>query len=582
MGNVKEGIEKYEEALEGAQTSGSILFIAWINELYANFWVSCNIKRLSKTFLQASLTFWEQWGADGKIEDIMGRFPEYFKKQQSGSFTGGRKFSVSSGAGAPGIRRVSTRYSNNHVPGGAPDDAEQLFDQMQPQKQYTSYSSNSSRKPVDLDINTFLKVTNSITSEKDLDALVDKILQHLMSNTGATKAVILFSSAKGTMNLHKILTSTGNESFNEKEPHLYVPMALINYTTRVSESQVFSEVNKDPTFAGDSYIEAFSPKSIICCPIKHQNQTTGAIYLENRTQSGVFTIARVALVRSLMASASIAIANAHLEKKNLELSQALKESGKSKGAVPAYNVETPMQKVFDSIKAMKERFDPKDPIIKTLDLFLSTLTSDGLFTANLGEANDMDGKGIDQEVKNWVESSLLMTSKPHRGGKEEKDSLPRSSTSAILPSPPVILEESLPLGSHSANVKSSVDPFSVDMEQVKAELELASSPSFDCFKLHDATEGRPLFHLANHMLKKYKLNTEFKLNPHTVDMFLQRIESSYNKLPYHNSIHATDVLQSVSLILLENSDVASHLTPLEIFSVCIASAVHDLDHPVRF
>jgi hypothetical protein len=38
------------------------------------------------------------------------------------------------------------------------------------------------------------------------------------------------------------------------------------------------------------------------------------------------------------------------------------------------------------------------------------------------------------------------------------------------------------------------------------------------------------------------------------------------------------VLQSVELLLL-STEYASHFTPIEIFSLIIASAVHDLDHP---
>ncbi len=570
MGNIKEGVEKYEEAFEGAQATGNVLFAAWINELYANFWISCNSKRISKTFLQTSITFWEQWGSDGKIENINARFPEHFKKAAI-SCTGRRYSTI----GATGGRRMSTRSSLAHPIPAEPENQPDTIQKQTHLPNSNTFSTNAiSRNPLALDINTFLKVTNSITNEKDLDSLVDKTLQHLMSTTGATKAVILFSS-QGIMTLHKILTNIGIESFNPSEPQNHVPMSLIYYTTRISETQGHTEVTKEAIFSGDPYIEQFSPKSIICCPIKHQNQTTGAIYLENRTQAGVFTTARVALVKSLMASASIAIANAHLERKNLELSQALKESGKSKNEGPAYNVETPMQKVFEYVKIIKERFDPKDPIIKTFDSFLSTLTSDGLFAANLGEANDKDGKGIDQDVKNWVESSLLMTSKYTRTPKDEKDAQPRSSNTST---PQIILEEP---NNNSSTSKNNNDGFSVDLKKINAELELASSPNFDCFRLHEVTEGRPLYHLGNFMLKKYKLYNEFKLNSQTIEMFLQRIESSYNRLPYHNSIHATDVLQSVEMILLDNNEIAKHLTPLEIFSVCIASAVHDLDHPVR-
>ena len=556
VGNIKGAIEKYEEALEGAQSSGNILFSAWINELYGSFWVINNSKRLTKTFLLQSLSLWEQWGADAKTDDFMARFPEYFPKRGSSSSSGGiKRHSVIS---------ISTMKSQRrgHFPSPSEDEERDL----------SSPKTVGARKgtALDVDINTFLKVTNSITNEKDLDVLVDKILGHLMSNTGATKAVILFND-KGVLEIQRVLTASGNEAFQKSEPQLSAPMALINYTFRTQEPQVFADSTKDSAFSGDPYIESFQPKSVLCCPIKHHNLVTGAVYLENKIQPGVFNNSRLSLVKSLMASASIAIANAHLRKKNMELSQALQESGKDK-ETNVFNVETPMQKVIESMKSIKERFDPNDPINRTLDAVLSTLTSDGLFAANLGEANDKDGKVIDQDTKNWIESSLLMTTKA------QKRTRRNSTSNQSIQSDQLILEEGLRV---SSNERISFPPNAINLELIQQQLYLSNDPSFDCFRLHEVSEGKPLSHLSSYLLRKYRLNETFRLNQHIVDQFFQKVESSYNKLPYHNSIHSTDVLQTVEMILFDNPNLMKNLTELEIFSIIIASAIHDLDHPVR-
>nr|CAD7596689.1 unnamed protein product [Timema genevievae] len=57
------------------------------------------------------------------------------------------------------------------------------------------------------------------------------------------------------------------------------------------------------------------------------------------------------------------------------------------------------------------------------------------------------------------------------------------------------------------------------------------------------------------------------------------IEEGYHSTnPYHNSIHATDVTQAMHCFLQEEQ-IRTHLTPLEIMSSLIAAVTHDLDHP---
>lgn len=60
---------------------------------------------------------------------------------------------------------------------------------------------------------------------------------------------------------------------------------------------------------------------------------------------------------------------------------------------------------------------------------------------------------------------------------------------------------------------------------------------------------------------------------------LQEIEESYSdRNPYHNSTHAADVTQSLGCILIHD-EFSSQLTDMELLSMIIAAAVHDVAHP---
>jgi hypothetical protein len=58
------------------------------------------------------------------------------------------------------------------------------------------------------------------------------------------------------------------------------------------------------------------------------------------------------------------------------------------------------------------------------------------------------------------------------------------------------------------------------------------------------------------------------------------MESEYQPHPYHNCIHAADVLHAFNFLLLESSGINEKYSDLEKFSSIIAAVGHDIDHPV--
>ncbi|VDP73892.1 unnamed protein product [Echinostoma caproni] len=71
----------------------------------------------------------------------------------------------------------------------------------------------------------------------------------------------------------------------------------------------------------------------------------------------------------------------------------------------------------------------------------------------------------------------------------------------------------------------------------------------------------------------------FSIDPATLVRYLIRLEQNYHPdVPYHNSLHATDVIQT-SHYLLQAEPLEDVFSDLEILAVLFASAVHDVDHP---
>jgi hypothetical protein len=79
--------------------------------------------------------------------------------------------------------------------------------------------------------------------------------------------------------------------------------------------------------------------------------------------------------------------------------------------------------------------------------------------------------------------------------------------------------------------------------------------------------------------KGYKFMDMYKINHEALIEFFLLIENDYNdNTPYHNKTHASDVLQSLH-VLLEMNGKSYATDPLQLFAVLLSAVVHDLGHP---
>uniref|UniRef100_A0A183AC62 PDEase domain-containing protein n=1 Tax=Echinostoma caproni TaxID=27848 RepID=A0A183AC62_9TREM len=70
----------------------------------------------------------------------------------------------------------------------------------------------------------------------------------------------------------------------------------------------------------------------------------------------------------------------------------------------------------------------------------------------------------------------------------------------------------------------------------------------------------------------------FGLSEVTIIRYMNLVEEHYRAVPYHNRVHAADVVQSTH-ILLNAQALTSVFTDLEVLAVLFACAIHDVDHP---
>ncbi len=98
--------------------------------------------------------------------------------------------------------------------------------------------------------------------------------------------------------------------------------------------------------------------------------------------------------------------------------------------------------------------------------------------------------------------------------------------------------------------------------------------TFDVFKQPD--DG--LLCLVKQMFVHLDLLTQFNIRPEVLERFLRAIKHMYRSNPYHNWIHAFDVMQATFCLLIQ-FDGRTKLTHLDCLALLVSSLCHDLSHP---
>ena len=107
---------------------------------------------------------------------------------------------------------------------------------------------------------------------------------------------------------------------------------------------------------------------------------------------------------------------------------------------------------------------------------------------------------------------------------------------------------------------------------------------FDVFELGAACAAAgddapgPLVVLGCVVCEDAGLRAAFGIPEATLAAFFAAVQGGYRSQPYHNALHATDVLHSLNYIVVAGG-LAPALAPLEALAALLAAAVHDLAHP---
>lgn len=276
--------EYYDQAISLAHENGYLNEEALAHELAGRFYLIRSQNHLARHYFQDAYYTYQQWGAKAKVKDLEERYPQFLAT---------KSFEIKS-ASLP----LSTTTKNLGIT---------------------------------LDLATVFKSSQAISSEINLDRLLEKLLKILIENAGGQVGFLILK--KENQLLIEAQGFVGDEVVVGQsilvETSSQLPISLINYVVRTEENVILVNAAQDKRFEKDTYVKEHQSKSILCMPIVHQNQLVGLLYLENNLTSGAFTYNHLEILKLLSTQAAISLQNAQLyveiEKYSRTLEQKVQE-----------------------------------------------------------------------------------------------------------------------------------------------------------------------------------------------------------------------------------------------------------------
>lgn len=237
---------------------------------------------------------------------------------------------------------------------------------------------------------------------------------------------------------------------------------------------------------------------------------------------------------------ALAARNAHLETQIKELE--LNKANDIQLTAPAENVITMLRRI-------QTQLGDKEQLVDNLDTVIGIIGSHRLYEVDVKDAIQRSGTDLDDQTKGFLITQL------HEANPAKENTPSRPSSAAVTLS-----------ARHS-----SIDPY-------RPALEGFDKWDFDIFNLATVSGGRPITCVGFKAIEHHGLLDKLEFPAHKVMKCLTAIEGGYNPNPYHNNIHAADVLLG-SNYLLTSSGIIDHLSNNELFAALFAAIIHDLGHP---
>src|SRR5512143_2987526 len=180
--------------------------------------------------------------------------------------------------------------------------------------------SRSSAERLDL----LLRLTQSFTSTLDLDEILTRLMDEVISDIRAERGFVMLVGADGKLTFR---AARGMDQQTIAEPEFQISQGVVEQVAREGKAVLTHNALADERFKQRESVFNLKLRSILCVPLKVKERVLGVIYVDNRLHAGLFGPADLDLLSAIGSSAAIAIENARLYQMSVEKGRMERELG---------------------------------------------------------------------------------------------------------------------------------------------------------------------------------------------------------------------------------------------------------------
>lgn len=158
-------------------------------------------------------------------------------------------------------------------------------------------------------LSSITSLAQQISSILDLDTLLDQIMQTVLEITGAQNGY-LFMMDNRIGELRLVVSKTYSETIEYDINS--ISKGILNKVMESGETVISINALEDERYSAYDSVLVNEIKSVLCFPIKYNQELKAICYLDNKISSSVFTEDDISLLSIIITQASISIENAEL------------------------------------------------------------------------------------------------------------------------------------------------------------------------------------------------------------------------------------------------------------------------------
>ena len=154
------------------------------------------------------------------------------------------------------------------------------------------------------------RVSSILGGSLNLNEVLNQVMDAVIELTHAERGfLVLITPESGELVLRAARNFVG-ESLSEE--NMQISRTVIDSVIRTGNGVVTTNAQEDPRFERQESVIAFALRSILCAPLRSRGNIIGAVFVDNRVQTGLFDEADLSMLNAFAAQAAVTIENAHL------------------------------------------------------------------------------------------------------------------------------------------------------------------------------------------------------------------------------------------------------------------------------